>query len=159
MYNQTSASTPIALIKTTIIIHLALLIGQVLFGAAVFFITPNAAINLKPGNDVFFYVLPFMIVMTIFLGSFLYKQQLANASEKTTIKEKLGVYQTAFIFRAAMSEGASMFGIVCMMITGNLFYLILVGVNALYFIWIRPTREKIEDTLNLDYNEKAAIDG
>jgi len=158
MYNQTSIPNPKALVKTTIFIHLALLAGQVLFGVMVFFITPDPVINLKPGNDAFFYVLPFMIVLAMFLGSFLFKQQLGKAAEKTTIKEKLGVYQTAFIMRAAASEGASMFGIVCMMLTGNLFYLILVGVNILYFIWIRPTILKIEDALNLDYEEKAALE-
>lgn len=158
MYNQTNSSTPNALIKVTIIIHLALLIGQVLFGVAVFFITPNALLDLKPGNDPLFYISPFLVIMGIVLGTFLFKQQIGKVIDKTTMKEKLSVYQTAFIIRAALSEGASMFGIVCMMLTSNLLYLILVGINVVYFISIRPTREKIEEALNLDYNEKAALD-
>ncbi|WP_295675965.1 hypothetical protein [uncultured Mucilaginibacter sp.] len=158
MYNQTNTINPKSLIKTTIIIHLALLIGQVLFGVVVFAITPNPVFNWKPGNDVFFYVLILLVCLGIFLGSFLFKQQLANAAEKTNLKDKLGVYQTAFIVRAALSEGASIFGIVCTMITSNLFYLAIVGINILFFISIRPTRDKIEEALNLDYNEKAAID-
>jgi F0F1-type ATP synthase membrane subunit c/vacuolar-type H+-ATPase subunit K len=159
MYNQTSTLQPKNLIKTTIVIHLALLMGQVLFGALVFAITPNPVFNFEPGNDVFLYVLIVLAGIGALLGSFLFKQQLANAAGKTNVKDKLGVYQTAFIIRAAFSEGASMFGIVCTLITGNLFYLAIVGINVLYFIWIRPTRNKIEEALNLDYNEKAAIDG
>ena len=158
MYNQTSIPNPKSFIKTTTIIHLALLAGQVVFGVAVFFITPNPIIDLKPGNDPFFYISPALVVMGIFLGTFLFKKQLEKVAEKTSLQEKLPVYQSALIMRAAMSEGASLFGIVCMMLTANLFYLLIVGINILYFIWIRPTKFKIEEDLKLDYDEKAALE-
>ena len=158
MYNQNAAPDPKNFVKTNVIIHFALLVGQVLFGIAVFFITQNPVVDLHPVNDVFIYVAPFMIVFTIVLGTFLYNQQLKKVTEKTTIKEKLSLYQTAFIIRDAMSEGASLFCIVCVMNTGNLVYLIAAGINIIYFIWIRPTKAKIEDSLNLDYNEKAAME-
>jgi hypothetical protein len=159
MYNQTSSPNPNNFIKTTTIIHLGLLIGQVLFGTVVFFSAQNPVVDLHPGNDVIFYVAPLMIIAAMFVGSLLYKQQIKKSAEKTTVKEKLGVYQAALIMRCAASEGASFFCIAYTLITANLFYLILAGVNIIYFISIRPTREKIEEALNLDYNEKAVIDG
>ena len=67
-------------------------------------------------------------------------------------------YQTALIIRCAFSEGASLLGIVAFLITGNLVYLLLTGLNIIYFIWIRPTKQKIEDELNLGYEEKADLE-
>jgi hypothetical protein len=130
----------------------------VLFAAVAYFITPNPLLDLKPGNDVFFYIAPGLVVATMFLGSFLFKQRMSKLDANATLQGKLTVYQTALIIRCAMSEGASLFCIVCALNTGNLFYLVVAGVNILYFIWIRPTKTKIKDSLNLDYNEKAAIE-
>lgn len=158
MYNRTTAPGPKNFIKTTMIIHLALLMGQVLFAVVTCFIAPNAVLDLKPTNDVLFYIAPALVVATMFLGSFLFKQQLSKLDAGATLQGKLVVYQTALIIRCAMSEGASLFCIVCALNTGNLFYLVVAGINIIYFIWIRPTKAKIEDSLNLDYNEKAAME-
>lgn len=45
-----------------------------------------------------------------------------------------------------------------MMITNNGYYLVIAGINILYFIMIRPSRTKIQDDLNLTYQEKAEMD-
>jgi len=160
MYNnQNSIKTPATFTKTITLVHLALLMGQVLFGLAAFFITNKTVINLTPGSDVFFYIVPIMIVFGIFTGSFLFKQQVAKLSDKTLLTEKLTGYQTALIIRFALSNGTSMLGIVVYMQIGNLFYLIVTGVNILYFIWIRPTKDKIKDDLNLTYEDEIAMEG
>jgi hypothetical protein len=158
MYNQTRIPNPKNIIKTTRIIHLALLIGQILFATVVFLSVQNPVVDLHAGNDVIFYIAPFMIISMMFVGSLLYKNQIKKAAEKTTINEKLGIYQTAIIMRCAASEGASLFCIVCTLISGNLFYLVLAGINIVYFIWIRPSKFKILEDLDLDYNENVALD-
>jgi hypothetical protein len=154
---QNSTQNPQAFFKTTAIIHAALLIGQVLFGATVFSITQSTGLNLNPGNDVFYYVALLLVIGGMILGSFLYKQQLAKLGGEATLKEKTAAYQTALIIRCALSEGASLFCIIHYMLTGNLFYLLLVGLNILYFIWIRPTKDKIADEVNLSYEDKVEL--
>ncbi|HEY2582008.1 MAG TPA: hypothetical protein VGI43_09380 [Mucilaginibacter sp.] len=155
--SRTATTNPQGFFKTTAIIHAALLIGQVLFGIAVFSITNNTGLNMKPGNDPLFYVALLLIFGGMLLGSFLYKQQLTKLADDATLKEKLSAYQTALIMRCAPSEGGSMFCIVCYMLTGNPFYLMLTGLNILYFIWMRPTKQKIEDEVSLNYEDKAEL--
>jgi hypothetical protein len=158
MYNQKQPVGPQNFLKVIIIIHLALFMGQTLFAAVALFISKNAALNLKPGNDALFFIAPAMVVFGIVTGTFLFKQQVAKLGDKTSLKEKLQAYQTALIIRYALSEGVSMFGIVCMLLTGNVYYLILTGVNILYFIMIRPTKFKIQDDLNLTYEDQAEME-
>ena len=158
MYNRNQAVNPQSFVKTTVIIHLALFIGQVLFAAVCLFISVNPMLNLKPVNDPFFYISPALVIFGIFMGSFLFKQLQGKIAEKPSLKEKLAAYQTALITRYAFSEGASMFGIVCMLLTNNVFYLIVTGVNILYFITIRPTKFKIQDDLDLGFEEQAEIE-
>jgi hypothetical protein len=158
MYNQNQAVNPQNFVKTTVIIHLALFMGQVLFAAVCLFISVNPVINLKTVNDPFFYMSPALVIFGIFMGTFLFKQLLAKIAEKPTVKEKLSAYQAALIIRYALSEGASFFGIVCMLLTNNAYYLLVVGINIIYFIIIRPTKFKIQDDLNLAYEEQAEMD-
>jgi len=155
--NDTSIKPNPAFFKVITIIHFALLIGQVLFGITVFSITNSTAINLKAGNDPFFYAVPFLILFGILGGTFVFKQQVAKFAGKQLLIEKTQGYQTALITRFALAEGPSLFGIVSYMLTGNAFYLILIGLNVLYFIWIRPTKSKAEDDLNLSYEDKIVL--
>jgi len=158
MYNQNQPVKPQNFVKLNVTIHLAMVMGQILFAAVVLLISKNATLNLKPGNDPLFYVAPFMLVFGIFTGSFLFKQQVAKLSDKPSLKEKLQAYQKALIVRYALSEGVSMLSIVGMILTGNVYYLIIAGVNILYFIIIRPTKFKLQDDLNLAYEEQAEMD-
>ena len=160
MYNQDNLKPSPAYLKTITIIHAALLMGQVLFGIVSYSIAVNPAVNLKPANDPLFYIVPVVIIAGIFVGTFLFRQQLAKLNDNSsTLKEKLGVYQTALIIRYALSEGPSLLGIVAFFTTGNLFYLLLVGFNVIWFIWIRPTKDKIKEDLSLSYEDEIAMKG
>ena len=158
MYNnQGGAPNPPTFAKTIAIIHAALVIGQVLFGIVAYAVTKSIGLDLKPGNDPLFYIAPILIVSGILLGSFLFKQQVSKLTDKNLLNEKLQGYQAALIIRFAMSEGPSLLGIVSYLLSGNVFYLILVVFNVLYFVWIRPTKDKIAEDLNLTYEDKIAM--
>ena len=159
MYSQSTEPNPKTVVKTTIIIHLALLIGQVLFMGMSIVATQNAALQTVVGSNPLFFILLALIIGGVFIGTFLYRKTLSQAADKPTLKAKLAVYQTASIIRWAMSEGASLFGIVCFLITSNYFYLCVTAVNVLYFVLIRPTKLKIQEDLNLDYQEQAEMEG
>jgi len=158
MYNQNQAVKPQSFVKTIIIIHLALFMGQVVFAAVVLFIAKQPVVNFKPGADPLFYMAPVLVLFGMAAGSFLFKQLRSKAAERESLTAKLSAYQAALIIRYALSEGPSLFCIVCMMITNNGYYLVIAGINILYFIMIRPSRTKIQDDLNLTYQEKAEMD-
>lgn len=155
--NQAGAANRQTFVKIIAIIHAALLIGEVLFAIVAFVETKSIGLNLKLGSDPFFYIVPFLIVAGMLLGSFLFTQQISEAADKNSLNEKLAGYQTALITRFAIAEGPSLLGIVGYMLSGNVIYLILVGVNVLYFILIRPTKDKIAEDLSLTNEEKISI--
>ncbi len=157
MYSQKQLTNPQAFIKTTIIIHLAMFMGQVTFAAVVLFITKEPFINLRPGSDPFFYIAPLLVLFGMVGGSFFFKQMLTKALEKPSLMEKLTAYRAALIIRYAFGEGPSLFCIVCMMLTHNIYYLVWAGISILYFIMIRPSKFKTQDDLNLAYEEQAEM--
>jgi hypothetical protein len=51
-------------------------------------------------------------------------------------------------------DGASLFAIVVSSVRGNLFYLLIAGAIILFMLVLRPTKDKIENDLNLSYDDK-----
>jgi hypothetical protein len=158
-HNFNNNISPQSVVKTTTIIHLGLTAGQLLFGVVVFYITPQKGFSFDGIKDPMI-LIAFALAFGGFIGSTLmYRSRLASVTPEDTLAKKIGIYQTGFITRAALLEGPSLFCIVGYMLSGNLLLLAISGVIILYFISIRPTREKIIADLKLDYNEVAALDG
>ncbi|MES2279170.1 MAG: hypothetical protein V4592_24270 [Bacteroidota bacterium] len=158
MINNNTSPTPGMAFKVLTIIHLALMLGQVLFGVVVFFQTRSVRVNIEKIDDVYIYIVPFMAISCFIASNFMYKQQLGIAAGKPTLQEKMTGYQTALIVRYALLEGASLFGIVVYLLTGNLLFLLISGAIVIYFLLIRPTRDRVEADLNLTYEEKIDLD-
>ena len=152
--NQTRIPNPKTFFKTITIIHLALVAGQLLFGIMAYFLTNGKNVVTKLSGDVFFYIAPLLAVAGVIAGSYLFKQKLNSLTDAISLKEKLTIWQTAFIIRCAMAEGPSLFGIAVYLITGNLFYLFISGLIILYFISIGPKKETIAADLDLSYEDK-----
>jgi hypothetical protein len=158
-YNRNVNQTPQGYLKTISIIHLALLAGQVMFGIVAFIQIGKIQIDIKNNNDPFLFLVPLLAVGGFIASNLMFKQQLNSSIKKDSLNGKLMGYQTALIIRCALLEGPSLFGIVTYLITGNCLFLIISGLLMLYFISIRPTRVKIENDLNLTYEEKTAFGG
>jgi len=155
---QNTQQTAKAMLKTIPILHMGLLAGQVLFAIVSFNISPPNTFYWINHNDPFVFVVPIIAIACYALGNFLFRQQIGAAIEKPTVQQKVAGYQTAMIIRFAMLEGASLFGIVSYLLTGNLLLIGISGLLIVYFIILRPTRDKIETELNLDYQEKMELD-
>jgi len=143
--------------KTITIIHAALTLGQVMFGVVAFLQIGKSGINMNT-DDSFLFVAPLLAISCFIAGNLVFKQQLNNIAKKDTLKEKLMSYQAALITRYALLEGPSLFGIVCYMLTGNFLFLLISGLIVLYFITIRPTKTKIDNDLNLSYQDQIEFD-
>lgn len=158
MPNQISPQTPQSYLRINSIIHIAMFTGQLLFGLAALAITPQKGIDISGAKDPFLFVVPIVAIACFLLSIFLFKKNLNIAVNKATLKEKLMAYQSAFIVRFAPLEGASLFGIVTYMQTGNLLFIIISGLTAFYFLSLKPTKDRIENDLNLSYEDKILFD-
>lgn len=154
---QPQNQSPTAIVKTLNIIHMALAAGQILFAAVTFIIPKNPVKG--PGNDTLIYIAPVLAITCFIAGHILFLKLLSNIRKDTLLKAKLIAYQAATIIRLALLEGPSLFSIIGFLLTGKLIFLVIAGALVAYFIYLRPSRQKIEDDLNLDYEEKAELDG
>jgi hypothetical protein len=146
-------------LKTMAMIHVALVAGQVLFAIAVIAINNNKApfSFSVSGSDVFMMIVPLMGIGAFAVGRFVFAKVLESAKTKTTLVEKLSVYQSATLIRFAFCQGASLFAIVITMITSNIFYLAISAILVLYMIFLKPSCDRIESDLNLTFEEQAEL--
>jgi len=128
--------------------------GDFLFTIVALTICHNKGIDITNTGDVFFYVAPLLALGCLAGSVFLFKKQVNVAINKHTLKEKLMAYQGALIQRYAFINGATMFAIVVYIQTGNLYYLTIAGFLMLCLLAFRPTKDKIENDLNLSYEDK-----
>ena len=150
--------SPVAALKIIKFLHGALLAGQVLFaGVAVATGTKTLYFNARDTKDVFFFVAPALAFGCIIAGFFLFKQIIARLSQKTDLQSKVTGYQAAFITRAALLEGPSLFNIVAFMLSGNLFYLFISVLLMLILFQSRPTANRVAEDLQLGYDDKAEL--
>jgi uncharacterized membrane protein len=136
-------------LKTLRSIFLALLAGQCLFMVAVLSITQNKGLSFNTAADPLLFVAPVIAIASLVAGPIISNKVLADAANKETVREKLMVYQTAFIIRAALLEGASLLSIVSYMKSGNLFYIAIAGLMILIFITLYPTNDRVTAALGI----------
>lgn len=159
MVNQNLQTTPKTFLRTISIIHLALNLGLILFGAVTFVINSGRNIFNYNTNDPFVIISPLLAIAGIAGGIFLFNRQVASAQDKDTLKGKLAIYQGALIQKYALVEGAAMFANVSYELSRNLYFLIITGLLILYFISIKPTKDRLETDLNLSYEDKIIFEG
>lgn len=123
-------------IKILKIIHLAICAGVIL---AYIFAGQFTIEQLKgqgiDSEDLVYLVIP---IAAIFVSNFMFKSQLKQVDPKSTLEQKLPLYQTASIIRWAILEGAA---ILLLFIKPDL--LIFGILLILYLVFLRPTEEKI----------------
>ena len=155
--NQPIAFTPKSYIRTITIIHLALIMGLILFSGVSYSIIETNFLSFDFGSDVFVMLVPSLAVGGAFASNFIYNKKIGELTSLESLKDKVMGYQTACIIRYALLEGPALLGIVTYMQTGNLFFLIIAGALIVYFITLRPTKEKIEMDLNFSFEQKTAF--
>lgn len=136
-------------LKSLMLIHIALIIGQVIFAVIAVVLNGSTVINLQPENDLFFFIIPAFALTSMLAGNLVFKKLLENAKNQSSEELKLNGYRSAMIVRYALTEAASLFAIVVYFLQGNLFYILIAGFVIVYFITIRPTQGKAEFDLDL----------
>lgn len=150
--------TPNKFISTISVIHLGLLSGIIAFGTVIYFENDDWIINYTETENIFFFIVPIMSVCGILIGNILFDAQIKRLAPKNSLSEKLIGFQTASIIRYALIEAPALLGIISSMLSGNLFYLLISSLLAAYFYSLKPTKDKIEQSLNFSPELKRQFD-
>lgn len=158
MQTSTSPITPKLFLRTSSIIHFALVAGVLILALVMYSITENQKLDLSYRGDPMFFIVPIMAIAGILVGNYLYINNIKRLTSKNTLREKLAGFQTASIIKYALLEGPALLGLVAFMNEGNQYFLIISILLVFWLIMQRPTRDKIERDLMLEGNLKNEFD-
>lgn len=144
--------------KSLNILFLALLMGQVSFAAISYYLNLGVKPEMGVTRNMFIIVALFLMMNGFVMGNFLYKYQIKRVRDFAKLSFKLGGYRSAFILRLALLEGASLFSIVAYLLTADITFLVIAGLIVAYFIYLRPSIDKVALDLGLDRSDSLKLE-
>jgi len=139
-------------------IHVALLLGQLLFLVVCFVLIDNEELYFDFNvANIHILLVPFLMFSGIVASHFLGKQKDKTSSAKSNLHEKLFSYRTSLIVKLALVEGPNLFAIVAFLISDNFLFAVYAGIGIIYFFSMRPTKMKTIKELELNKLEQEKI--
>lgn len=143
------------ILKSSLIIFYALLSGQIIFLLiSLYLVSANLIETNSELSLIFIITLLFFLSPLLIVGPMIYRKLISRQYDNIkTLEQKLILYRQGMIIKLAMVEGASIFSIVCFLITGNyLFIIISILLISLFFLH-RPSLEKFTADFNISLSE------
>ncbi|MCL5244722.1 hypothetical protein M4I21_02805 [Cellulophaga sp. 20_2_10] len=140
-------------LKVMSVMHLVFCVGILLF-TIFLYLQQESWVFTFPISSPSIVIVPLIAITGIYLSNYVFKKKIEPILDKKSLKQKLGVYQSALIYKFAFVEGAAFVCLVFALSNSNLFYLSFTGLIIIYFITLRPTKDKIEQQLQLKGAQK-----
>ena len=138
------------------IVYIALLAGQVFFLVIITALVEAGGVRLQ--IDLFGQLLKVIIGVialgSVIAGAFLYRKKLGEIDPADSNSQRLEKYRAAFISRLALCEFPVLFSIILYFMTSDRFFLLSSLILIVYFIFLRPDREKIFEQLQISSIER-----
>ncbi len=145
--------------KTARVIHMALVVGIVLFASVASFSMSGQ--DMTTGYDskanMFYILVGFLGLWGLFGGEYIFKIQLKRAKSQPQLTQKMVQYQSANIIKYALIEGVALFSIVAALMTSSVWFLIFAGFLVLVLASYYPSVEKAIRDLELNNDEKKQV--
>jgi hypothetical protein len=85
-----------------------------------------------------------------------YKKNIDKAAQQS-LKEKFNNYRTALILFLAPCEGATLFSVICFLLTANYRFLVIFSLVIAAMLIKRPTKQGVINDLQLDWQEEQEL--
>jgi hypothetical protein len=140
------------------IVHTAMLAGQLLFIAILFFLAYSKKIApALPEMDKILQIVAVLLSATgFFLGTNIFKKKLLAIRDdvnNNSVQEKFAKYRVACFMQWAMLEGPCLFCCICFFLVGNYAFLALAAVLVLLFGLLAPVKIKTALQLGLSLTD------
>jgi len=149
--------TPAAFFKSLPLIFLALLAGMLIMGTMMYVMNPVTEYNLDFKNP-FLAIMIVVMIAGIFGSNLLYNFHKNKIEINDPLESKMARIQQAVIVRFALVEGPALLGVILYLKEANLIFLMLSAMMVLYFLTLRPSKEKIIDDMNLTSDQKRELE-
>jgi divalent metal cation (Fe/Co/Zn/Cd) transporter len=147
--------------KSLMLLHLALLLGQVLFAGIILFLHSHdkeMAPLTKMPNEFYFYIALGLVFAVIVTSFYLYQAKVSRAKEKTGLFAILTEYRSAVLLRDTCLQGPSLLATIAFFLTGNDRYMALTGLIILVFLVWWPTPSKVIADLGLEGEYRSKLE-
>jgi len=144
---------PANFFKMTSLIFNALLAGMIIMAGMMCLTNPTQNFDFDLKNQLLVIMLVAMIA-GIFGSNFMYNFFKNKIETNNSIGEKTAKIQSANLARLALVEAPALLGIVLYMVESNLAFLMLSAIMILYFLTLKPSKDKILDDMNLTSDER-----
>ena len=144
-------------IKVLKIIHAALVLGLLVFGAAAYFSGEGFGTQFSVEGDYYIYLVPSIAVLAYFGSKLLFKQELSKIDNSEVVKQKFAKYQAASILKFALIEGAALLALFQFMSTRYSLYFTIAICLIVYLAFQNPTKNKLIQDLNLRSDEQKEL--
>ncbi|CAN5675978.1 hypothetical protein BH10BAC2_BH10BAC2_02650 [soil metagenome] len=137
--------------KAISVLFTALLAGQIIFlgFSMVLVFTGSFKSSMPQAENIFFILVPVLIIAGRISGTTIYKKKLQQALGALTLAEKLNLYRSTFITRCALLEGPVMFAIITFLLTNRVELLLFAAGGLFLFYRLKPTLEKVANELQI----------
>lgn len=140
-------STPAQTLKSTRIIHIALLSGVSIFTITALYLHQGIVVW---NTEEMLLLIALLLALSTTAASFILSNQLLKrAAQATTTEGKLNQYLSAKVTQWALLEGPALFAAVVIMLTQNGFALLLVLILIVLMAATYPSKSKMEVELQL----------
>ncbi|MGE4288291.1 MAG: hypothetical protein AB7E36_06350 [Salinivirgaceae bacterium] len=144
--------------RTLNVIHYALLAGQLVFAGTVLYLAYGKTQLVDSPKGIFIYVVPLIALLAVLLSQAIYRFRIKKLKSYNSLIPKMTEYQSIFIIRLALIEGASLFAIVVYLLTVEAIFIAIGVLLIVYFVLLRPTRIKIAMDLELNASDKMKLE-
>ena len=159
-----------AYFKALMVLHGALMIGQVLFGAIMYvvylsdkrtagqhFQNPDLSSRQSP-EALFFFIALALVLATVVASYFVYRARVGHAKEERTLSGITTTYRGAVIARDGCLQGPSMLATIAFYLYRDPSYLFLTGMIVFFFLFWWPTRDRVIADLGLEGAYRARLE-
>ena len=142
--------------RTLRIIHTALFVGVLTFGAVVYYAIGPTSIDEDLGR-LFKYIVPGMFIGVVLISLSILNMKLKEIRAMDNVPVQLAAYREINIVRWALAEGTTLFAIVAYLVSGydSLMLLALLGMAYLFFQ--RPDLDRLVEELDLNESEQREL--
>lgn len=144
-------------LKILKIIHIALVLGLVIFGIVAYFSGEGSVTQFTMEGDFYIYLVPSIAILAYFGSKLVFKQELSKIDKSATLAQKFAKYQAASILKFALIEGAALLALVAFMSTRYSLYFTIALCLVAYLAFQNPTKNKLITDLQLKPDEQNQI--
>lgn len=153
---QNQNATPASSLKGINVIFFGLLFGMVSMGSIIYVINPTENFDFNFKNPLLI-IMMVVIIAGVFASGFLYNTLKSKIETKDSLQDKIAKIQQALIIKFALIEGPALLGIILFLVESNLAFLMLSVLMILYFVTLKPSKNKLADDMNLTSQERREI--